>query len=87
MSIHSSLRGVSTLIGDRSVFTRRERLEILAKAGKFKEGERSVLGLPKVRTRFKVVGAKKADKKAEKADEKAAAKATAAPAAKAPAKK
>ncbi len=87
MSIHSSLRGVSTLIGDRSVFTRRERLEILAKAGKFKEGERSVLGLPKVRTRFKVAGVKKADKKAEKADEKAAAKAGAAPAAKAPAKK
>jgi small basic protein (TIGR04137 family) len=87
MSIHSSLRGVSTLIGDRSVFTRRERLEILAKAGKFKEGERSVLGLPKVRTRFKLAGAKKADKKAEKADEKAAAKAGAAPAAKAPGKK
>ncbi len=86
MSIHSSLRGVSTLVGDRSVFTRRERLEILAKAGKFKEGERSVLGLPKVRTRFKAVGAKKADKKA---DEKAApAGKAAAPAAKAaPAKK
>jgi len=73
MSIHSSLRGVSTLVGERSVFTRRERLEILAKAGKFKEGERSVLGLPKVRTRFKIAGAKKVDKKAEKADEKAAA--------------
>lgn len=90
MSIHSSLRGVSNLIGDRSVFTRRERLEILTKSGKFKEGERSVLGLPKVRTRFKVVGGKKADKKA---DDKAAAgakpdaKAAAAPAAKAPAKK
>ncbi len=87
MSIHPSLRGVSTLIGDRSVFTRRERLEILAKAGKFKEGERSVLGLPKVRTRFKTAGAKKAEKKA---DDKAAAPAAkaAAPAAKAaPAKK
>lgn len=93
MSIHSSLRGVSNLVGDRSVFTRRERLEILTKAGKFKEGERSVLGLPKVRTRFKVAGAKKAEKKADdkaapaagaKPDAKAAA---AAPAAKAPAKK
>jgi small basic protein (TIGR04137 family) len=63
MSIHSSLRGVSTLVGDRSVFSRRERLEILAKAGKFKEGQRSVFGLPKVRTRFKVAGAKKAEAK------------------------
>jgi small basic protein (TIGR04137 family) len=62
MSIHSSLRGVSTLIGERSVFTRKERLEILAKTGKFKEGERSVLGLPKVRTRFRVAGAKTAAK-------------------------
>jgi small basic protein (TIGR04137 family) len=60
MSIHSSLRGVSTLVGERSVFTRRERLEILAKNGKFKEGERSVFGLPKVRTRFKIAGVKKA---------------------------
>jgi small basic protein (TIGR04137 family) len=78
MSIHSSLRGVSTLVGDRSVFSRRERLEILAKAGKFKEGERSVFGLPKVRTRFKVAGAKKAA--APKADDKAAGKPAAAPA-------
>jgi len=85
MSIHSSLRGASTLVGDRSVFSRRERLEILAKAGKFKEGERSVFGLPKVRTRFKVAGAKKA---APKADEKADdAKGGAAPAAKSAAKK
>ena len=83
MSIHSSLRGVSTLVGDRSVFTRRERLEVLAKAGKFKEGQRSVFGLPKVRTRFKVAGAKKAAAKTdEKADAKggAAAKPAAAPA-------
>mgnify|MGYP002777320814 CR=1 FL=1 len=92
MSIHSSLRGVSTLVGERSVFSRRERLEILAKAGKFKEGERSVLGLPKVRTRFKVAGAKKVEKKAEGADDKKGAAAApaakaAAPAAKAPAKK
>ena len=86
MSIHSSLRGVSTLVGDRSVFTRRERLEILAKAGKFKEGERSVLGLPKVRTRFKTAGAKKAAKKEGDAAAPAAG-AAAAPAAAAPAAK
>jgi small basic protein (TIGR04137 family) len=68
MSIHSSLRGVSTLVGERSVFTRQERLAALTKAGKFKEGDRSVFGLPKVRTRFKIAGAKKAEKpKAEAA--------------------
>ena len=84
MSIHSSLRGASTLVGDRSVFSRRERLELLAKAGKFKEGERSVFGLPKVRTRFKVAGAKKAaaPKGEEKADAKGGAAAAAKPAAK-----
>ncbi|MCC7015256.1 MAG: small basic protein [Planctomycetes bacterium] len=80
MSIHSSLRGVSTLVGERSVFTRRERLELLAKAGKFKEGQRSVFGLPKVRTRFKVAGAKKAAE--PKAAAPAAGGSAAAPAAK-----
>jgi len=59
MSIHPSLRGVDTLIGERSVFSRIERLQILIKQGKFKPEERSVCGLPKVRTRFKVAGAKK----------------------------
>src|SRR5262249_16251733 len=54
MSIHSSLRGVDTLKGERSVFTRVERIAILKKAGKFKEEESNVLGLPKVRTRYKV---------------------------------
>lgn len=63
MSIHSSLRGVSTLVGERSVFTRKERLASLTKSGKFKEGARSVFALPKVRTRFKVAGVKKAEKK------------------------
>ena|SRR5688572_4035711 len=81
MSIHSSLRGVSTLAGERSVFTRRERLEILAKAGKFKEGQRSVLGLPKVRTRFKLAGAKKAATPAKAAAPGAAPAAGSAPAA------
>ncbi len=85
MSIHSSLRGVSTLVGERSVFTRRERLEILAKAGKFKEGQRSVFGIPKVRTRFKIAGAKKAAPEAKAAA--APGGAAGAPAAKAPAAK
>jgi small basic protein (TIGR04137 family) len=59
MSIHSSLRGGDTLKGERSVLTRQERITALRKAGKFKEEERSVYGLPKVRTKFKVAGAKK----------------------------
>ena len=66
MSIHSSLRGVDTLKGERSVFTRVERLAILKKAGKFDEQQGSVYGLPKVRTRFKVAGAKKKAAKEEK---------------------
>jgi len=86
MSIHSSLRGVNTLTGERSVFTRVERLAILKKAGKFNDESGSVYGLQKVRTRYKVAGAKKAAPKAEAA---AAGGKAAAPAAdkKAPEKK
>ncbi len=63
MTIHSSLRGVDTLSGERSVLSRIERIQKLAKDGKFDEEGSSVWGLPKVRTKFKVAGAKK--KKAE----------------------
>ena len=59
MSIHPSLRGVDTLKGERSVLTRQERITSLKKAGKFEEAKRSVYGLPKVRTKFKIAGAKK----------------------------
>jgi small basic protein (TIGR04137 family) len=59
MSIHSSLRGGDTLQGERSVLTRQERIAALKKVGKFEEDKRSVYGLPKVRTKFKVAGAKK----------------------------
>jgi small basic protein (TIGR04137 family) len=79
MSIHSSLRGSKSLVGERSVFTRIERLAALKKTGKFDEAKDSPYGIPKVRTRFKVAGAKKP--KAEKA----AAPAAGAPAAGAPA--
>jgi len=65
MSIHSSLRGKKSLEGERSVFTRIERLAALKKVGKFDEAKDSPYGIPKVRTRFKVAGAKKP--KAEKA--------------------
>jgi small basic protein (TIGR04137 family) len=59
MSIHSSLRGSDTLKGERSVLTRQERIASLKKAGKFEEDKRSIYGLPKVRTKFRVAGAKK----------------------------
>ena len=90
MSIHSSLRGVDTLKGERSVFTRVERLAVLKKSGKFKEEDGSVYGLPKVRTRYKVAGAKKETKAKEAVAGSTVAapvKGAAAPAAKAGEKK
>jgi small basic protein (TIGR04137 family) len=60
MTIHSSLRGVNTLTGERSVLSRAERIAKLAKDGKFDAVTGEVWGLPKVRTHFKVAGAKKA---------------------------
>ncbi len=63
MSIHPSLRGVDTLVGERSVFTRVERLQKLMKEGKLTE-EDSVYGLPKVRTKFKIKSRKKAKQEA-----------------------
>ena len=65
MSIHSSLRGADSLKGERSVLSRVERIEKLAKDGKFDLEADSVWGIPKVRTKFKVVSAKKAKEKAE----------------------
>jgi len=83
MSIHSSLRGKKSLEGERSVFTRIERLAALKKVGKFDDAKDSPYGIPKVRTRFKVAGAKKP--KAEKAAAPGAPGAPAAPGAAAPA--
>ena len=70
MSIHSSLKGVDTLRGERSVLSRFERIQKLVKEGRVSMDDDSAYGLPKVRTKFKVVSAK-ARKKA--AAEKAAA--------------
>ncbi|MBK8974475.1 MAG: small basic protein [Planctomycetes bacterium] len=53
MSIHSSLKTSAGGKGSRSVWTRIERLAVLKKEGRWSEGE-SVLGLPKVRTKFKL---------------------------------
>src|SRR5262249_6619850 len=88
MTIHSSLRGVNTLTGERSVLTRAERIAKLAKDGKFDPAKSSVWGLVKVRTHFKVAGAKKAKAAAAEGApaEGAAPAAVAAPAPAAPAK-
>ncbi len=59
MSIHASLKGVDTLRGERSVLTRFERIAKLAKDGKLDTDSDSATGLPKVRTKFKVISAKK----------------------------
>jgi small basic protein (TIGR04137 family) len=58
MSIHASLRGTNTLIGERSVFTRKERMLKLMEEGKMTEDD-SPHGLPKVRTKFKIKTKKK----------------------------
>ncbi|MCY2960750.1 MAG: small basic protein [Planctomycetota bacterium] len=82
MSIHSSLRVGDNLKGERSVFTRVERLAILKKSGKFSDETGIVHGLPKVRTRFKVAVVKKAKEAAPAAGGSVAAPAKgAAPAA------
>lgn len=60
MTIHSSLRGINTLVGERSVLTRVERIAKLTKGGTFDPSGDSVYGLPKVRTKFKVTSGKKA---------------------------
>lgn len=62
MSIHPSLRGVNTLVGERSVFTRKERLLKLIEDGRMTEDD-SVYGLPKVRTKFKIKTKKSKKKK------------------------
>jgi len=59
MSIHRSLKVKSQLLRARNVWTRIERIEKLEQDGKIEEG-RSVFGLPKVRTRFKVKSVKAA---------------------------
>jgi small basic protein (TIGR04137 family) len=48
MSQHRSLKGSSTIKAKRNVMKRFERVEVLKKQGKFKEGQR-VFGLPKTK--------------------------------------
>lgn len=61
MSIHPSLRGVNTLVGERSVFTRKERLLKLLEDGRMSADD-SPYGIPKVRTKFKIKAKKKKEK-------------------------
>ena len=67
MSIHSSLKISGKLSGERNVWTRMERIAALKKEGLWADGD-SVLGLPKVRTHFKVKSKKQL--KAEAAESK-----------------
>lgn len=64
MSIHSSLKIAGNLKGSRSVLTRTERLAILKEQARWDE-DQSVYGLPKVRTKFKVMAKKKKKKDEE----------------------
>jgi small basic protein (TIGR04137 family) len=59
MSMHKSLRLKNTLVGQRSVLSRWERIVKLKEQDRWKEGD-GVTGLPKVRTKFKVRTRKKA---------------------------
>ncbi|MER3416171.1 MAG: small basic protein [Gemmataceae bacterium] len=65
MSIDKSLRRRASLMRQRSVLTRAERIKILQEQDRWTEG-RSPFGLPKVRVRKVVL------KKAKKAKEEAA---------------
>jgi small basic protein (TIGR04137 family) len=82
MSIHSSLKLSGAGRGNRNVWTRIERLAVLKREGRW-DGASDVLGLPKVRTRFKskVKKAPKAEAEAGAAASAADGKAAAAPAA------
>lgn len=73
MSIHKSLKLKNTLVRQRSVLSRWERIEKLKDQDRWEEGD-SVLGLPKVRTKFKVRSRKKAKQDEDEAatDEAAA---------------
>ncbi len=71
MSVHPSLKGVNTLVGQRSVLTRVERIAKLSKEGRFDSETGSPLGLPKVRTKFRVAKSKSKDKDEEETAEKA----------------
>lgn len=49
MSIHSSLKSAGTMKRHRSVLSRLERVKLLQEKGELNLGEKSILGLPKVK--------------------------------------
>ena len=77
MSIHRSLATAGKLKRHRNVLTRAERLDILKKDERWKEGQ-SIFGLPKVRNIM--AKAKKKEKEAAEGAAPAAGAAAAAPA-------
>ncbi|MDP6963251.1 MAG: small basic protein [Planctomycetota bacterium] len=80
MSVHKSLNLGSGLSAIRSVYTRRERLDVLLDSGDYTEGD-NPLGIRKVRTQFKTVSKKQlkaADKAQREADAAVAAEEAAA---------
>jgi len=65
MSIHKSLKSTGKLVRTRNVYTRAERLEILERERRWKEGD-LVTGFPKVKVvKTKKGGGKKKKKKEE----------------------
>lgn len=65
MSIHKSLKSSGKLVRARSVLNRSERLEALARDGRWNEESDSPYGLPKVR----VLKIKKRGKEKKKKDD------------------
>lgn len=49
MSRHKSLKSTSKIVTRRNVLKRFERIDIMRKEGKWKDGDRA-FGLPKIRT-------------------------------------
>ena len=81
MTLHKSLRGGASMVRQRNVYNRWERLQKLKEQGRWTDGT-SIFGLPKVRTMVvKVGGGKKKKAKAAEGAEGAAAEGAAAPAA------
>jgi small basic protein (TIGR04137 family) len=62
MSIHKSLKTKSKLVRARNVLTRAERIEVLERTHRWKDGD-NVLGLPKTRVAKPKKGGKKKKKK------------------------
>ena len=49
MSMHRSLKGSTKIVARRNVMKRYERIDILRKTGRWKEGDK-VIGLPKTKS-------------------------------------